>query len=130
MIRGQGYSKRDLALNTHEELADSISLKIRKATIRPRSITQQAYLTSIAKCSVTVGIGPAGTGKTYLAVASAAHALAKRPSQSNLCWSDPWLKPVSIGFLPGDIEKKVNPTCGRFMMHSTSSLVSKESDAC
>ena len=109
MIRAKDIQNAISRLNTHEELADSISLKIRKATIRPRSITQQAYLTSIAKCSVTVGIGPAGTGKTYLAVASAAHALANdRVSRIVL------VRPVveageRIGFLPGDIEKKVNP---------------------
>ncbi len=109
MIRANDIQNAITRLSTGEELEESISLKIRKTTIRPRSKTQQAYLASIINNSVTIGIGPAGTGKTYLAVASAAHALANdRVSRIVL------VRPVveageRIGFLPGDIEKKVNP---------------------
>ena len=96
-------------LKTDDEFEDVISLKIRKNNIRPRSRTQQAYLKSIATKSVTIGVGPAGTGKTYLAVASAAHALANDTVGRIIL-----VRPVveageRIGFLPGDIEKKVNP---------------------
>ncbi len=96
-------------LQADEDLDDAISLKIRKTTIRPRSKTQQAYLKSIAANSITIGTGPAGTGKTYLAVASAAHALAG-DHVSRIVLVRPVVEAGErIGFLPGDIEKKVNP---------------------
>ena len=96
-------------LKADANFEESIALKIRKTTIRPRSITQQAYLKSIASNSITIGIGPAGTGKTYLAVASAAHALAN-DSVSRIILVRPVVEAGErIGFLPGDIEKKVNP---------------------
>ena len=96
-------------MNIDEEVEESIKLKIRKTTIRPRSKTQQAYLSSIAKNSITIGVGPAGTGKTYLAVASAAHALAN-DWVSRIVLVRPVVEAGErIGFLPGDIEKKVNP---------------------
>ncbi len=96
-------------LNIDGELDDSVKLKIRKMTIRPRSRTQQAYLNSIAKKSITIGIGPAGTGKTYLAVASAAHALAN-DWVSRIVLVRPVVEAGErIGFLPGDIEQKINP---------------------
>lgn len=96
-------------LRANDEIEDVISLKIRKNNIRPRSKTQQAYLRSIAAKSVTIGIGPAGTGKTYLAVASAAHALAT-DAVSRIILVRPVVEAGErIGFLPGDIEKKVNP---------------------
>ena len=89
--------------------ASSYFLKVRKATIRPWSKNQESYLRSIDRNVVSIGVGPAGTGKTYLAVASAAHSLANdNVKRIVLC------RPVveageRIGFLPGDIEKKVNP---------------------
>ncbi len=96
-------------LQCDTDFTDAITLKIRKTIIRPRSKNQQIYLSSIAKKSVTMGIGPAGTGKTYLAVASAAHALAN-DWVSRIVLVRPVVEAGErIGFLPGDIEKKVNP---------------------
>ncbi len=87
----------------------SYSLKIRKATIRPWSKTQENYLRSIESNVISIGIGPAGTGKTYLAVAAAAHALAS-DSVKRIILCRPIVEAGErIGFLPGDIEKKVNP---------------------
>ena len=87
----------------------SYALKIRKNTIRARSKNQESYLRSIENNTITIGVGPAGTGKTYLAVASAAHALAN-DSVKRIVLVRPVVEAGErIGFLPGDIEKKVNP---------------------
>lgn len=84
-------------------------LKIRRNTVRAWSKNQESYLRSIEKNTITIGVGPAGTGKTYLAVASAAHALAN-DSVNRIVLVRPVVEAGErIGFLPGDIEKKVNP---------------------
>ena len=89
--------------------ASSYSFKIRKTTIRPWSKNQEDYLRSIDENTITIGVGPAGTGKTYLAVASGAHALANN-NISRIVLVRPVVEAGErIGFLPGDIEKKVNP---------------------
>ncbi len=96
-------------LNQKQSSNQSFSLKIRKSTIRAWSKNQETYLRSIEKNTITIGVGPAGTGKTYLAVASAAHALAN-DSVSRIVLVRPVVEAGErIGFLPGDIEKKVNP---------------------
>jgi len=87
----------------------SFSLKIRKTTIKAWSKNQEIYLRSIENNTISIGVGPAGTGKTYLAVASAAHALANN-NVSRIVLVRPVVEAGErIGFLPGDIEKKVNP---------------------
>ena len=88
---------------------ESYSIKVRNSTIRPWSKTQEKYLRSIAGNVISIGIGPAGTGKTYLAVACAAHALAD-DSVNRIVLVRPVVEAGErLGFLPGDIEKKVNP---------------------
>lgn len=88
---------------------DAYTLKIRKRVIRPWSKTQEIYLRKIAQNPICIGVGPAGTGKTYLAVASAAQALAN-DSVDRIVLVRPVVEAGErIGFLPGDIEKKVNP---------------------
>ncbi len=96
-------------LEADSQTSTNYLIKIRKTTIRPSSKTQENYLRSIANNTITIGVGPAGTGKTYLAVASAVHALAN-DSVSRIVLVRPVVEAGErIGFLPGDIEKKVNP---------------------
>lgn len=96
-------------LNQKHSSDQFYSLKIRRNTIRAWSKNQEKYLRSIEKNTITIGVGPAGTGKTYLAVASAAHALAN-DSVNRIVLVRPVVEAGErIGFLPGDIEKKVNP---------------------
>jgi phosphate starvation-inducible PhoH-like protein len=96
-------------LEADSQTSTNYLIKIRKTTIRPSSKTQENYLRSIASNTITIGVGPAGTGKTYLAVASAVHALAN-DSVSRIVLVRPVVEAGErIGFLPGDIEKKVNP---------------------
>ena len=96
-------------LEADSQTSTNYLIKIRKTTIRPSSKTQENYLRSIVNNTITIGVGPAGTGKTYLAVASAVHALAN-DSISRIVLVRPVVEAGErIGFLPGDIEKKVNP---------------------
>lgn len=86
-----------------------VVIKVRKHQIRPRNAAQAAYLERILDNDINFGIGPAGTGKTYLAVACAASALASQHVERIVL-----VRPVveageKLGFLPGDIGQKVDP---------------------
>lgn len=84
-------------------------LATQKCVIRPRSDAQRQYVTGIEKFDIVFGIGPAGTGKTYLAVACAAAAL-KRKEVSRIILTRPAVEAgENLGFLPGDIQDKVDP---------------------
>jgi phosphate starvation-inducible PhoH-like protein len=77
--------------------------------VMPKTVTQRKYLEAIERCDIVFGVGPAGTGKTYLAMAQAVAALlAKRVTRIILA------RPAveageKLGFLPGDLQEKVNP---------------------
>ncbi|MCE2440426.1 MAG: PhoH family protein [Candidatus Latescibacteria bacterium] len=84
-------------------------LVTQKCDIRPRSAAQHQYVTGIENFDIVFGIGPAGTGKTYLAVACAAAAL-KRKEVSRIILTRPAVEAgENLGFLPGDIQEKVDP---------------------
>ena len=77
--------------------------------IKPKTAGQSNYLRAIAANDIVVGIGPAGTGKTYLAVAAAVDALSKR-GVKRIILARPALEAgESLGFLPGDLREKVDP---------------------
>jgi phosphate starvation-inducible PhoH-like protein len=77
--------------------------------VRPRSPAQAAYLEMMRQCPLTFGIGPAGTGKTYLAAAFAAHMLHER-RVDRVILSRPALEAGErLGFLPGDLKEKIDP---------------------
>ena len=90
-------------------LSDDVLLTYRGRTIRPKTAGQKRYIDSIRSNTITFGIGPAGTGKTYLAMACAFAALKRREvGRIVLC------RPVveageSLGFLPGTLEEKLDP---------------------
>ena len=89
--------------------ANKTVLVTQKCVIRPRSAAQQQYVIGIEKFDIVFGIGPAGTGKTYLAVACAAAAL-KRKEVSRIILTRPAVEAgENLGFLPGDIQDKVDP---------------------
>jgi phosphate starvation-inducible PhoH-like protein len=77
--------------------------------ITPRSIKQQLYLKAMAEVDLTVSIGPAGTGKTYLAVAMAAAALLEKRVRRIILARPAVEAGEKLGFLPGDLAEKVNP---------------------
>ena len=91
-----------------DESAPSI-IKVRKQHISPRNAAQNVYLQQIAGNDVCFGIGPAGTGKTYLAVACAAQALANHEVERIILVRPAVEAGEKLGFLPGDIGQKVDP---------------------
>jgi phosphate starvation-inducible protein PhoH and related proteins len=87
----------------------AIVLNTRRADLRGRTPTQSLYLENIASHDITFGIGPAGTGKTYLAVASAVDAL-ERSAVQRIVLTRPAVEAGErLGFLPGDLAQKVDP---------------------
>ena len=84
-------------------------LATRRADLKPRSQNQAVYLDNIAEFDITFGIGPAGTGKTYLAVAAAVDAL-QRSAVQRIVLTRPAVEAGErLGFLPGDLSQKVDP---------------------
>jgi phosphate starvation-inducible PhoH-like protein len=84
-------------------------VKLKKARIAPKSLHQNEYLDAIQKYDVNFGVGPAGTGKTYLAVAKAVEAL-EQEQVSRLVLTRPAVEAgEKLGFLPGDLAQKVDP---------------------
>jgi len=85
------------------------ALNTRRADLKARTPNQAAYLDNIASHDITFGIGPAGTGKTYLAVAAAVDAL-ERSSVQRIVLTRPAVEAGErLGFLPGDLSQKVDP---------------------
>ncbi|MFA5688650.1 MAG: PhoH family protein [Kiritimatiellales bacterium] len=86
-----------------------ITVSPRKAPVFPRTVGQQMYLDAIAHHPVTFGFGPAGTGKTYLAMAAAVSALLN-DEVSRIILTRPAIEAgEALGFLPGDLQQKVDP---------------------
>ncbi|MDO4243026.1 MAG: PhoH family protein [Actinomyces sp.] len=91
-----------------EVLADDV-LTARGRTIRTKSLGQKAYTDAIEESTITFGIGPAGTGKTYLAMAKAVDALARR-RVSRIILTRPAVEAgENLGFLPGSLTDKIDP---------------------
>lgn len=97
----------DSAMNEAANAAPA--LNTRRVDLRARTPVQAAYLDNIAAHDITFGIGPAGTGKTYLAVACAVDAL-ERSSVQRIVLTRPAVEAGEhLGFLPGDLAQKVDP---------------------
>ena len=87
----------------------AVTLNTRRADLRARTPTQSNYLDNIASHDITFGIGPAGTGKTYLAVACAVDALERNAVQRIVLTRPAVEAGERLGFLPGDLTQKVDP---------------------
>ena len=89
--------------------SEDVALTFRGKEIRPRTLGQRNYLSAIRKKDIVFGIGPAGTGKTYLAVVAAVAAL-KEGSVRKIVLTRPAVEAGErLGFLPGDMQEKVDP---------------------
>jgi phosphate starvation-inducible PhoH-like protein len=98
-----------LASESAMEEEDVPTLQTRRTDLRARTPTQAAYLDNIAAHDISFGIGPAGTGKTYLAVACAVDAL-ERSAVQRIVLTRPAVEAgEKLGFLPGDLGQKVDP---------------------
>ena len=106
-----GFVESNLGTKDPRTLSDSADtvLVTNKNLIRPRSDAQRRYVVAMQESDVVFGVGPAGTGKTYLAVASAVAAL-KDKTVTRIVLTRPAVEAgESLGFLPGDIQEKIDP---------------------
>jgi phosphate starvation-inducible PhoH-like protein len=101
-----------LRTETSERPADILSLNIlsnRGRTIRPKTLNQKKYVEAIDKHTVVFGIGPAGTGKTYLAMAKAVQALQSKQVNRIILTRPAVEAGERLGFLPGTLSEKIDP---------------------
>lgn len=98
----ESYSVADLAKST-------ITVSGPKGKIAPKGIAQQEYLKAIKAHDIVFGVGPAGTGKTYLAMAMAVSALLEKKYKRIILTRPAVEAGEKLGFLPGDLTEKVNP---------------------
>ena len=99
----------ELLPSSSNDSESSIALRTRKGMIRPRGANQQRYVKAILDHDINFGIGPAGTGKTYLAVACAVDALEREQIRRILLVRPAVEAGEKLGFLPGDLAQKIDP---------------------
>lgn len=108
MDADNGQSPLPVPLADHEVHQD-LTIATRKGLIKPRGDNQKAYVQQILRHDINFGIGPAGTGKTYLAVACAVNALESEQVRRILLVRPAVEAGEKLGFLPGDLAEKINP---------------------
>ena len=89
--------------------ADCICISAKGKPIKPKTLGQKKYIESIRSNTITLGVGPAGTGKTYLAVAMAVTAVRAKKINRIILTRPAVEAGESLGFLPGDLQQKVDP---------------------
>ena len=107
------YALRILSGDQHATLRDifldTVFISASRRTITPKSVAQKAYIDAIRNFDIVFGIGPAGTGKTYLAMAMAVAELMKNNFARIVLCRPAVEAGEKLGFLPGDLAEKVNP---------------------
>jgi phosphate starvation-inducible PhoH-like protein len=97
------------AADDTDEAQEDVTIQTRRKLIRPRGANQTAYIRNIRKHDLAFGIGPAGTGKTYLAVAAAVDSLESEQVRRIVLVRPAVEAGERLGFLPGDLSQKVDP---------------------
>ncbi len=93
-----------------QEMAkDVVCITAKGKPIKPKTLGQQRYMKAIMKNTITIGVGPAGTGKTYLAVAAAVAAFREKTVNRIILTRPAVEAGERLGFLPGDLQNKVDP---------------------
>lgn len=103
-----GYAKTGKDFDV-EDLMGTVAITARGKIIRPKTLGQKKYVDAIKRSSIVFGVGPAGTGKTYLAVALAVYALKNKEIDKIILTRPAVEAGEKLGFLPGDMNEKVDP---------------------
>lgn len=106
---GIQLEKRGEGAALHRLFSDTILVTAKGRHVRPKTLGQRRYLETIRQSSITFGIGPAGTGKTYLAVVMAVAALRTKEVEKIILTRPAVEAGERLGFLPGDLQDKVDP---------------------
>lgn len=101
--------KKDRIEQLHRMFEDTVNVSMKGRVITPKTEGQQIYVDSIRRNTITFGIGPAGTGKTFLAVALAAFYLKNREVEKIILTRPAVEAGEKLGYLPGDLQEKVDP---------------------
>jgi phosphate starvation-inducible PhoH-like protein len=104
-----GAVKRGETAQLRELFENPLVLRFKRTTIVPKTLNQKRYLQFLRKAEIVFGIGPAGTGKTYLAMASALLALTENQVEKIILTRPAVEAGEALGFLPGDLEEKIQP---------------------
>jgi phosphate starvation-inducible PhoH-like protein len=99
----------DRSINLERIFLDTVYISSQKRVITPKSVVQKEYIDTIRTCDMVISIGPAGTGKTYLAMAMALSFLMKKVVKRIVLTRPAVEAGERLGFLPGDLYEKVNP---------------------
>jgi len=99
----------DSSVNLEDIFLDTVYISSQKRVITPKSVVQKEYINAIRRYDMIIGIGPAGTGKTYLAMAMALAFLMKKEVKRIILARPAVEAGEKLGFLPGDLYEKVNP---------------------
>ncbi|MGV8003213.1 PhoH family protein [Photorhabdus temperata subsp. temperata] len=91
------------------EYGKAVNIRTKRGMVKPRTPNQAQYIANILSHDITFGVGPAGTGKTYLAVAAAVDALERQEIRRILLTRPAVEAGEKLGFLPGDLSQKVDP---------------------
>ena len=102
-------NKSNYSIDYNEILKDVIVTTASGRVIKPKTVGQKRYMDMINTRDITFGIGPAGTGKTYLAVAAAVNAFRKKEVERIILTRPAVEAGEKLGFLPGDLQDKVDP---------------------
>jgi len=122
VCQGVGLSPESLHLQLQQSGMESLAeeyagglveaiqvIRTKRASVKPRGKNQQGYVRTIKQCDINFGIGPAGTGKTFLAVACAVEALLEERVRRILLVRPAVEAGEKLGFLPGDLSQKIDP---------------------